>query len=80
MKTGTSNSRVPLDPSFAYADASEAQLKSLWAGWYPGGSGPTSAMRQICVLIESIAYLRGFDVKSWATDTQPSIEESGNER
>ncbi len=56
----------PVDPSFAYVDASEDQLKSLWKAWYPGGSGPLGAMRQICVLIESIAYLRGFDVTKWS--------------
>lgn len=57
--------KIPLDPSFAYVDMSEDDLKRLWQNWYPCGSGPLSSMRQICVLIESIAHLRGFDVSKW---------------
>ena len=55
-----------VDPSFAYVDMSEDQLKSLWKAWYPIGSGPLSAMRSICALIESIAHMRGFDVSKWS--------------
>lgn len=56
----------PLDPSFAYVDLSEDELKDLWRIWYPGGSGPLSSMRTVCALIESIAHLRGFDVSKWS--------------
>lgn len=60
---------IPIDPTFAYVDASESQLQNLWRAWYPRGSGPLNAMRQICVLIESIAHMRGFDVSKWSIDT-----------
>lgn len=58
--------RSPVDPSLAYTDASEQQLKSLWHSYYPAASGPLSGMMQtVCALIESIAHLRGFDVSTW---------------
>lgn len=58
----------PVDPKVMYATLSEEDLKSLWLSWYPGGSGPLSAMREICRLIEAVAHLRGFDVTKWQRD------------
>jgi hypothetical protein len=55
-----------VDPSFAYVDMTEDELKSLWKAYYPAGSGPLGAMRTICALVESIAQMRGFDVSKWS--------------
>ena len=57
--------RKLVDPSLAYIDLDEQQLKSLWNAYYPAGSGPLGVMRTVCALIESLAHLRGFDVSKW---------------
>lgn len=51
-----------------YMIMTESELKAMWLIWYPEGSGPTHAMRQICKLIEAIAMLRGFDISKWCDD------------
>jgi hypothetical protein len=56
---------APVDPSLAFIDMSEEDMHTFWKAWYPGGSGPLSAMRQICALVENVAHLRGFDVTKW---------------
>ncbi len=55
----------PLDPNFSYVDLDETKLKALWNAYYPKGSGPLSMMRTVCMLIENIGRLRGFDVSKW---------------
>lgn len=59
------STQSPVDPSFAYVDASEEQLKQLWLAYYPSGSGPLGIMRTVCALIESIAHMRGFNPENW---------------
>lgn len=54
-----------VDPSRQFVDMTEEELKDQWKSWYPGGSGPLSAMRVICALIEAVAHLRGFDITKW---------------
>lgn len=56
---------IQVDPTLRFTDMPEDELYSLWKSWYPGGSGPLGAMRTICQLIESVAYLRGIDTSSW---------------
>ena len=65
MRTKNSTVKGPVDPSFAYLNMSEEELKQNWNAWYPGGSGPLGAMRTICSLIEAVAHSRGFDVSKW---------------
>lgn len=54
-----------VDPDLKFLSMSEEDLKSYYFSWYPGGSGPTGAMRVICSLIEAVAKQRGFDVTKW---------------
>ena len=55
----------PVDPSFAYIDMTEDQMKSMWVAYYPSANYAIGAMRTICALLESIAHLRGFDTSKW---------------
>lgn len=54
-----------MDPSFSYVDASESQLKSLWQSWHRGALLCLLRIGKSCVLLENIAYMRGFDVSKW---------------
>lgn len=65
MKLSNNTKPTLVDPDLKYLTMPEDQLASIYWSWYPGGSGPIGAMRQICSLIEAIAKLRGFNVDEW---------------
>ena len=57
--------KLTLKDKNTYLNMTEEELKDLWIAYYPSGSGPLSTMRQICVLIETVARMRNFDVDKW---------------
>jgi len=57
--------RTLMPASSDFLVMTEEELKAMWLAWYPAGSGPLSAMRQICSLLEAVATLRGFDIQKW---------------
>ena len=62
---GNSMKRTLMPAPSDFLVMTEEELKAMWVAWYPGGSGPLSAMRNICSLIEAIATLRGIDIQKW---------------
>lgn len=48
-----------------YSDMTEDELYALWSAYYPSGSGPLGAMRVICLLLEEIAEMNGYNIKEW---------------
>lgn len=52
-----------------YDTMSNDSLRALWLAWYPLNSKRTSEERMVCGLLETVARLRGFDIRSW---TQPA--------
>ena len=53
-----------VDPSLAYIDITEDQLRSMWQA-HNSTSGAQGLCKSVCALIESIAHLRGFDTSEW---------------
>lgn len=45
-----------------FLDMNEQELRDYAALWYPGGSGPISAMYAITSLVRTVAKLRGIDI------------------
>ena len=46
----------------SYDNLTEEELNELYLSWFPGGSGPISAMYTVCALLKVVAKHKGLQV------------------